>query len=232
MVWLSTKQRSLVCIYASVLIDQLGAALTLPIMAYYVEHLGGTPTAVGAVMSTFAIGQIVSSLWMGAASDRYGRRPIILLSLAGSSAGLLASAVVPNYESLFLARLFLGLFSGSMPAANAYLTDICPPQDVPKRMALLAALAGLAFVVGPPVGSALSAVSLKFPFVAGATTSALALLLAFRYLRTPDELERETAAESAPSRVARRKSTRQALTSRTGDRPVGPALPRVSRLVS
>ena len=127
MILLSSKQRALACIYTSVLIDQLGGALTLPVMPYYVESLGGSATVVGALFSTFAIGQIVSSMWMGIASDRYGRRPIILLSLAGSCIGMLGSALAPTYQVLFAARLFLGLFSGSMSAANAYITGAAPP---------------------------------------------------------------------------------------------------------
>ena len=93
--------------------DALGSALTVPVMPFFVKELGGSPSILGAVFATFAAFQVIASAWMGAASDKYGRRPILLISLAGSGVGMLLSGLCEDYGMLFFARAFLGLFSGS-----------------------------------------------------------------------------------------------------------------------
>jgi hypothetical protein len=113
------RDRALLCVYATVAIDMLGSALTVPVMPFFVESLGGDASSLGIIFSTFAIAQMAAGLWMGAASDRLGRRPILLVSLAGSAVGMLGSGLAPTYNSLLAWRFFLGSFSGTSSTANA-----------------------------------------------------------------------------------------------------------------
>jgi hypothetical protein len=113
------RDRALVCVYATVAIDMLGSALTVPVMPFLVESLGGDASSLGILFSTFAIAQLAAGLWMGAASDRLGRRPIMLISLLGSAIGMLGSGLAPSYSRLLEWRFFLGSFSGTSSTANA-----------------------------------------------------------------------------------------------------------------
>eukprot|EP00962_Isochrysis_galbana_P048405 scaffold20165_cov94-Isochrysis_galbana.AAC.2 len=113
------RDRALLCVYTTVAIDMLGSALTVPVMPFFVESLGGDASSLGILFSTFAIAQMAAGLWMGAASDRLGRRPILLVSLFGSAIGMLGSGLAPTYDRLLAWRFFLGSFSGTSSTANA-----------------------------------------------------------------------------------------------------------------
>lgn len=159
---------------------------------------------VGIIFTAFSIGQVLSAAWMGVASDQFGRRPIILISLLGSAIGMLLSALSPTTMALLLARLMLGLLSGSYNVANAYIADVSAPAEVPRRMAVLSAVSGLAYAVGPGIGSALSIVNMAFPFFAGAVTSLCAFSVAFFQLPSVADLLLTDSARNAPSHQLRR----------------------------
>ena len=93
---------------------------------------------------------------MGAASDRLGRRPILLVSLAGSAVGMLGSAQAPTFRALLGWRFLLGAFSGTSATANAYIADITAPSERPKLMSWIGVIASLCFMFGPGVGTRLS----------------------------------------------------------------------------
>merc|ERR1712185_244558 len=87
------RQRALGCVYAAVLIDMLGSALTLPTMPFYAQALGASPAQLGNIFSAFAIAQVISQAWMGWAGDKFGRRAVLLLALIGPALGFAASAL-------------------------------------------------------------------------------------------------------------------------------------------
>lgn len=152
----SPRDRALLIIYTTVAIDMLGSALTVPVMPFLVEALGGDASSLGLLFSTFAVAQIGAGLWMGAASDRLGRRPILLVSLAGSAVGMLGSAQAPTFRALLGWRFLLGAFSGTSATANAYIADITAPSERPKLMSWIGVIASLCFMFGPGVGTRLS----------------------------------------------------------------------------
>ena len=133
----AATERSLLSVYVCCCIDMLGQAFTIATMPYYVRSMGGTASTVGVVISTWACGNVVSSLWMGLASDRFGRKPILILSLICSFLGFMFTALAWDLPSLFAARLFLGLTSGSMPVGQSYIADIVKAKDRAKKMANL-----------------------------------------------------------------------------------------------
>mmetsp|Transcript_34576 Transcript_34576/g.111063 ORF Transcript_34576/g.111063 Transcript_34576/m.111063 type:complete len:242 (-) Transcript_34576:50-775(-) len=176
----SPRDRALLIIYTTVAIDMLGSALTVPVMPFLVEALGGDASSLGLLFSTFAVAQIGAGLWMGAASDRLGRRPILLVSLAGSAVGMLGSAQAPTFRALLGWRFLLGAFSGTSATANAYIADITAPSERPKLMSWIGVIASLCFMFGPGVGAGLSELDVRAPFYVGAAVGVTPLLVALR----------------------------------------------------
>ena len=159
----------------SVAIDFVGVGLGLPVLPFFVLSLGGDASSTAAAISTFSFFQILSGLWMGLASDRVGRRPIMLTSIGGVMFGSLATTLSTNVPMLFLARAWAGFFSGTMPVAQGYLAEICSQEERTKRMASLGAIPGLVLLILPPLGSllTLSPVGLRSPFAAAVIAAVL-----------------------------------------------------------
>lgn len=158
-------------------------------MPFFVESLGGDASTLGLLFSTFAVCQMFATSWMGLLSDKIGRRPIMLLSLGGSTIGMLASSLAPNIATLFAARAFLGSLSGSMSAATAYIAEITTPAERPRLMSISGIIMQLSFMFGPGVGAGLSQLNIRAPFYVGAFTSAAAFAVALFNIKTPAEIE-------------------------------------------
>ena len=101
-------------------LDALAASLGVSVLPYYVTSLGGTDAQFGAVLSTFAAANIVASLWIGGASDKFGRKPLLMSSLIGLSIGFSLTALTPNVALLFVARATIGFFAGIGSTGRAY----------------------------------------------------------------------------------------------------------------
>jgi MFS family permease len=150
-------ENTLLAVYITCGVDLLGQGFTVSMMPFYVLSLGGDAAGVGLIISTWAAGHVVSSIWMGMASDWLGRKPIMIVSLISSAVGFLLTALAWDMRTLFMARLFLGLTSGTMPVGQSYIAEVVKPRERAKKMANLGALNGLAMMVGPPVGSLIAA---------------------------------------------------------------------------
>jgi MFS transporter, DHA1 family, tetracycline resistance protein len=171
-------------VYLTVFIDLLGFGLILPQLPYYAERFGATGLWVGAILTAYSAAQLLGATLLGRLSDRVGRRPILLLSLAGSAASFLLSGFADSLWLLLLARALAGLFGGSIAAAQAVIADVTAPSERARYMGLLGAAIGLGFVFGPAFGSLLA----RFGFGAAAfAAAALATLnLAFAFFRLPE----------------------------------------------
>jgi len=183
------RQRALFCVYAAVLIDMLGSALTLPTMPFFAADLGCAPFQLGNIFATFSFAQVLSQAWMGWAGDKVGRRPVLIVALLGPSMGFAASALAWDFPSLIAARAFLGLVSGCMATANAYVADVVQPSERARLMAGLDAMTSMAFLFGPPIGSALAQFGATIPFWVGCGTSFTAAVLAYFNLLAPERLD-------------------------------------------
>lgn len=148
------KRRSpLVILFFTLFIDMLGFGLILPLMPVYIRHYGGAPWVSGALMACFSVTQFIFSPIWGRASDKYGRRPIILISLIGSALSYLSFGLASNLTMLFIARVACGvLTSASLPTSQAYITDVTTPEKRSGGMAVLGAAFGLGFAFGPIIG--------------------------------------------------------------------------------
>jgi MFS family permease len=191
------RQRALRAVFIAVVIDWMGVSLTQAIMPFYItEVLHGPPWSVGCLYAVFASVQIVGTPLLGWASDVYGRRPVLLISLAGTSSGYALSAIAPDFRWLLAARGLQGFFSSSLSVANAYIADTFPGEDRPRLMAQLRGLGNATYFICPAIGSLLALLSLRAPYIAGASTSAVAFAVALVWMPPV------AAAEIAPLKAA------------------------------
>ncbi len=164
------SKASLTFVLLTLGIDALGFGIVVPIVPSLVRYLtGDDPGAaaewVGALVATFAAAQFVAAPVLGGLSDRFGRRPVIILSLLGVAANYMLLAWAPSLVWLFAGRLIAGATAASASAANAYIADITPPALRSSRFGLIGATFGAGFVFGPALGGLLGAIDLRLPFL-------------------------------------------------------------------
>jgi MFS transporter, DHA1 family, tetracycline resistance protein len=192
--------RPLIVIFAAVGLDAVGIGLVFPILPRLLEEvLHGADAApfIGIMAALYAAMQFVFAPLLGALSDRLGRRPVLLASLAGSTLNYAVMALAPQLWMLMLGRAIAGMTSANMSVATAYLTDITPQGQRARRFGLFNAMFGMGFIVGPVLGGVLGDHGVRLPFVAAALLTAGNLLLAFFVLpesRTPSREKLELAA--------------------------------------
>ena len=177
--------RSLAVIYLCVALDAMGIGLVFPILPALVRDVAPTADVapfIGLMASLYAAMQFVCSPVLGALSDRLGRRPVMLLSLAGATVnyGLLACA--PSLALLLLGRAVAGLTSANLSVATAYLTDVSPEDTRARRFGLFNAMFGAGFILGPALGGLLGDHGVRLPFVAAAVLTGVNFVLACQLL--------------------------------------------------
>lgn len=143
-------------IYFTVFLDLLGFGILIPNTPYFAQSLGATGLWLGALMTAYSAAQFVGAPLIGSLSDRYGRRPILLLAITGSGMSMAISGFATALGVLLAARILAGFFGGSIAAAQAYIADVTTPETRAKKMGLLGAAIGLGFVFGPALGAALA----------------------------------------------------------------------------
>jgi len=180
-------------IMLTVLIDMVAIGLMIPVLPALVGSFTSSPAeqalALGMVSFAFGIANFFGSPILGALSDRYGRRPVLLLGFCGLGLNFFATALSTALWMLIAVRLVGGAMQANAAVANAYVADITPPEDRAKRFGLIGAMFGLGFILGPVIGGLLGAINLHLPFfVAGG----LAMLnLAYGYFVLPESLPKE-----------------------------------------
>ncbi len=171
------KRSPLLILFVTLFLDLLGFGLIIPLIAVYIQHFGGSPWVGGALLACYAAMQFVFAPIWGRISDRWGRRPVILLGLGGSAASFLAFGLAPNLPVLFAARVLAGILTAaSIPAAQAYIADITLPERRSSSMALVGIAFGLGFAFGPVLGGITS--KYQFPFLHTPPLSTPALVAA------------------------------------------------------
>lgn len=174
----------------TVFVEMAGFGLIVPFLPFWAERFGASPALVALLMSTYAICQFASSFFWGWASDRIGRKPIVLVSLAGSVIAYLWLAQAGALWMLFAARALNGVMGGTLPVAQAFVADLTTPERRARGMGLLGATMGFGFIMGPALGALLAggdAATPDFatPFRVAAGFSAAAFLLGLVLLRNP-----------------------------------------------
>ena len=188
---MSSRSASVRFILITLVIDALGFGLVVPIVPSLVVKLSALPVSaasiwVGALLTVFALMQFVCAPILGALSDRFGRRPVLLLSLGGICANYLLLAWAPSLAWLFLGRLIAGATAANAATATAYIADVTPPQKRAGQFGLIGAAFGVGFVVGPALGGLLGSYGLRLPFIAAAVLAGCNVL--YGYFVLPESL--------------------------------------------
>ena len=165
-------------VFVTLVLVVLGFGILIPVLPRLVTQFQGGDVAegshaYGALIGVFALMQFFCAPILGALSDRFGRRRVILVALAGSSIDYLVMGLAPNLEWLFVARIIAGMTAGSIAAANAYVADVTPPERRAQNFGLLGAAFGLGFIIGPALGGLLGDIDLRLPFFVASGLSAL-----------------------------------------------------------
>jgi MFS transporter, DHA1 family, tetracycline resistance protein len=168
-------------ILVTLVLDALGFGLVVPIVPSLVLKLSGLTVSgasewVGLLLTAFALMQFLCAPILGGLSDRFGRRPVLLLSLGGICANYLMLAWAPSLVWLFLGRLIAGATAANAATATAYIADVTPPAQRAGQFGLIGAAFGVGFVIGPAVGGLLGSYGLRLPFLVAAGLAACNVL--------------------------------------------------------
>ncbi|MBF5044936.1 MFS transporter [Aggregicoccus sp. 17bor-14] len=191
---------SLGVIFSIVALDLIGFGLLIPQLGVYAVKFGASPLSAALLLSVYSLMQLLFAPWLGRLSDRYGRRPVLLVSLAGSLAGYVLFAFAHSLPLLFVSRVVDGVSGANIATAQAYVADVTRPEERARGMARIGMAFGLGFVLGPALGAQLGywGGNLAIGLFA-ASLSGLNLVWAF--LRLPESRREDSA--PAPQRTVR-----------------------------
>ncbi len=172
-----------IIILFTVFLDVLGLGVIIPILPFYVESFHVSGIVVTSLFAVFALFSFFSAPILGAISDRKGRRPVLLISLASSAVGWIVFAFSKTIFGLFLGRIIDGSAAGNISTAQNYLVDIAKDQkERSKNLGLIGAVFGVSFIIGPLIGGVLSSISMKLPFIIVGILSVVNTILAYFFL--------------------------------------------------
>lgn len=211
---MKNNRAQLIFIFLVVFIDLLGVGIVLPLLPFYVKLIEADSPAwmaenhaliVGGLTASYSLFQFLFAPILGGLSDRFGRRPVLLLSLLGAGLSYLLFGLADSFTplgasavlaALFVSRIIAGITGGSISAAQAYIADITTPENRAQGMGMLGAAFGLGFMLGPALGGLLSNISLSAPAFAAAALVFASVL--FGYVRLPESLPNEARSEGMP----------------------------------
>lgn len=167
----------------TVFLDVLGLGVIIPVLPFYVESFHVSEIVITFLFAVFALFSFFSAPILGAISDRKGRRPVLLVSLASSAVGWLIFAFSNTIFGLFLGRIIDGSAAGNISTAQNYLIDISKDEkERTKNLGLIGAVFGISFIIGPLVGGVLSNINMRLPFIVVGVMSLLNTMLAYFFL--------------------------------------------------
>jgi len=174
------NDRPLFSIILVVFIDLLGFSLIIPLLPYYAQTFNASDTTIGILLASYAAAQLIGAPLLGRASDRFGRRPILLISIFGTFLGFLLFGLAGSLMILFASRILQGITGGNLSVAQAYITDVTDSKSRNRGLGMIGAAFGLGFIIGPALGGLLSNISYSVPaFVASALSFINLILIAF-----------------------------------------------------
>lgn len=188
------RKAAVVFIFAAALMDVIALGIMIPVLPNLIKQFAGGDTATAARYSiafavTWGVMQFFFGPIMGMLSDRFGRRPVLLISIFGLGVDYLFMALAPTLGWLFLGRVINGVTSASFSTANAYVADVTAPQDRAKAFGMMGAAFGIGFLVGPAIGGFLGSIDLRLPFFLSAGLALINWLYGFFVL--PESLPKD-----------------------------------------
>ena len=163
-------------IFLIVAVDVLGLTIMIPLLPFYAEKLGATATQAGWLVGIYAACQLFSGPFLGRLSDSMGRKPLLLVSQAGTFAGFLITAFATSLPILFFARAIDGATAGNLSLAQAYISDVTKPEDRAKSFGIIGIAFGMGFLIGPAISGFLAKFDYTYPIFAAAALSATSIL--------------------------------------------------------
>jgi DHA1 family tetracycline resistance protein-like MFS transporter len=188
------SNRAFLFVLITVLLDMVGFGIIIPVLPQLIESVGHVGLAEAAVIggwmgAAYSIAQFLCGPLVGNLSDRFGRRPLLLLAVFGLGVDFLMQALAPNLAWLFAGRVLAGICGASWIIANAFVADVTAPEERGRAFGLMGAAFGLGFIIGPAVGGLLGTFGPRVPFYAAAAISGLNLV--FGYFILPETLSAE-----------------------------------------
>ncbi len=196
---MSRARSPLFVLFLTVFIDMVGFGIIIPVLPLYAEHFHASPVAIGWLTGIYSGMQIIFTPILGKLSDRFGRRPILMLSLAGTAVGFALMGMAHTLLLLFVARIIAGITGGNISIPQAYIADVTTPETRSKWMGMIGAAFGLGFTFGPMIGGIMSRISYSAPFYFAAALAVANVVLLYFIL--PESLPKEHRAkphEDAP----------------------------------
>lgn len=184
------KNRNIAILFFTLIVVMLGFGMIIPILPFLVEKFGGSGVAMGMLMAIFSLMQFVFSPFWGDLSDRYGRKPLLLMGTLGNGLTMIGFGLATNLEMLYLFRALGGILSSAtLPTAMAFIGDSTEEHERGGGMGIVGAAMGVGMVLGPGIGGIMGGASLQAPFFLSAALSLLAMTLIWFFL--PESLPAE-----------------------------------------
>src|SRR5947209_14079664 len=188
--------RPLFVIFLTIFVNLIGFGIIIPLLPFYAESFGASPVVIGLLFAVFSVCQLVAAPALGDLSDKYGRRPVLIFSLAGTVVSFVMLAVAHSITMLFLARIVDGLSGGNISTARAYVADITEPKDRARAYGIIGAAFGLGFILGPALSGILAKISYTAPIWTAAAITLVATGVAWAWL--PETIHRAHAGVGNP----------------------------------
>jgi DHA1 family multidrug resistance protein-like MFS transporter len=180
------KNKNLWILFFTMIVVMLGFGMIIPIMPFYIKSFGASGSALGALMATYGFLQFLFAPFWGSLSDRYGRKPILMIGVLGNALAQLLFGLSSALWMLFAARALAGILSSAtLPTAMAYISDSTTKENRGAGMGMIGAAMGLGMVLGPGLGGVLAAHSLSTPFFFASALSMVALVVIYIVLPEP-----------------------------------------------
>jgi DHA1 family multidrug resistance protein-like MFS transporter len=191
---MSSNRRNIIILFFTLIVVMLGFGMAIPVLPFYIEKLGGGGSAMGMLIAIYALMQFFFSPLWGSLSDRYGRKPILIVGVLGNAITQIIFGLAASLPMLFIARGLAGILSSAtLPTAMAFVSDSTSEEDRGGGMGVIGAALGVGMVLGPGIAGPLATSSLALPFFVAAGMSFIALTLIVIFL--PESLpveQRET----------------------------------------
>ncbi|WP_316571282.1 MFS transporter [Neobacillus sp. YIM B06451] len=200
-------KKALPILFLIMFLVMVGFGIIIPVLPFYAENLGASPTQLGFLMAVYSLMQLLFAPMWGRISDKIGRKPVMLAGITGLAISFFLTAFADSIMMLFVARIVGGLLSAAnMPTVMAYVADITTPENRSKGMGIVGAAVGMGFVFGPAIGGIFSKSSLSLPFIIAGCSSILTLALVALLLKesSTKESRGQNSQQKAPFSVALR----------------------------